>query len=357
MPIGRFTDPELRGHAAALLFIWDTAAIWPAIWHLLEHETEFAKGFMGIVAHELRWPGEGSPNPELDEDQMADLFAWLETRFPAALDRVHQGGDSPTAIDHIADFRRHLLGRLQTVGTWAAVHALERVAARLPDQHALQWTIQRARTQAMDNQWQMPSWEELAQLLADPDSRLIRTGEDLAGVVLESLARLQQKLQGVTPLAPFLWDEASRKPKNENRLSDFLKNHLSTDLNRRGVLINREVEINNWPGKGRGKSLDLLIQAAIPKGGSVATVVVEVKGCWNSDLDTSMETQLQDQYLTGADHRHGIYLVGWYGPSERRKNCKKTLDDLRGQLGEQARQLSKNSLRIHAFTLDLSYPS
>jgi len=263
-----------------------------------------------------------------------------------------------TAIDHIADLRGRLLEHLQIAGTWAAVCALERVVAQLPDRDTLQWAIQRARVQAMDKQWQPPSWEELAQLLADPESRLIHTGEDLVGVVLESLNRLQQSLRGETPLAPFLWDERTpRKPKGEGRLSDFLKNHLSGDLNRRGVLINREVEIKNWPGKGRGESLDLLIQAATPAGASVATVVVEVKGCWNAGLATAMETQLRGQYLTGSVHCHGIYLVGWYGPPGGGMGCKQELDSLRSQLDEQARQLSTDTLRIRALTLDLSFPN
>jgi hypothetical protein len=174
--------------------------------------------------------------------------------------------------------------------------------------------------------------------------------------VLESLARLQQKLRGETPLAPFLWDEVSRKPKREGRLPDFLKTHLSDDLNRRGVLINREVEIRNWPGKGRGESLDLLIQAATPRGAPVATVVMEVEGCWNPGLDTSMETQLRDQYLTGTEHRHGTYLVGWYGPPGGGKGCKRELENLRSQLDEQASRLSTDTLRIRALTLDLSFP-
>lgn len=51
----------------------------------------------------------------------------------------------------------------------------------------------------------------------------------------EFVVVLQHRLRGETPLAPFLWEETSpRKPKNEGRLSDFLKNFLSDDLNRQG---------------------------------------------------------------------------------------------------------------------------
>lgn len=358
--LAQVADVEMRRHAAALLLLWDTRKSWPVIWQLLEDDPAFAKGFMGEVAHDLRWPGPGSPRLELDENQTADLYAWLEIHFPARQDPVHHDVYSPTTIDHVADFRRLLLDSLKQAGTWAAVSALERIGSRLPDGIELKWACQQARSRAMDKQWQPPSWQELAQLLANPDSRLIHTGEDLALVVLESLARLQDKLRGETPLAPFLWDETSRKhetsrePKGEGRLSDFLKNYLSDNLNRQGVLINREVEIKNWPGKGRGKTLDLLIQAATPNG--VASVVVEVKGCWNSGLDTAMETQLRDQYLATTAHRHGIYLVGWYGTQGEGGGRRRELDSLRRQLEKQARQLSTDTLRIRALTLDLSFP-
>jgi hypothetical protein len=209
----------------------------------------------------------------------------------------------------------------------------------------------------MSKQWQPPAWEELEQQLSESDSRLIQTDTDLAMAVVEALVRLQGKLHGATPLAPFLWDEAAaHKPKNENRLSDFLKHFLSDDLNHRGVLINREVEIHNWPGKGRGDSLDLLIQATPPGGRSVASVVVEVKGCWNPKLATAMETQLHGDYLLGSDYRQGIYLVGWYGPPGGGTGCKKALDVLRANFDQQAGALSRDGIHLRAVVLDVSYP-
>ena len=345
-------NAELRSHVAALLFTWDSATSWPVLAPLLEQEPEFAKRFISEASHDMRLPLPNLPKHELDEEQTADLYLWLETQFPATQDPVHHGAYSPSARDQIKDYRDSLLNSLQTTGTWAAVHALERITATQPDRDWLQWLCHRARDQAIDTQWQAPSWEELSALLADPRSRLIRTEEDLWRVVVESLGRLQSSLRGETPMAPFLWDEASGKPKDEGRLSDFVKFHLSNDLNRRGILINREVEIRNWPGKGRGESLDLLVQATTPLGVSVA-VVVEVKGCWNDWVETAMETQLRDQYLVDTACHHGVYLVGWYGKQEKRKSCKRDLSTLRSQLDEQARTLSAGGLRIAAFTLDL----
>ena len=118
-------------------------------------------------------------------------------------------------------------------------------------------------------------------------------------------------------------------------------------------MINREVEIRNWPGKGRGECLDLLVQVTT-HGGTPVGVVVEVKGCWNAGLDTAMENQLRDQYLIDSIHNHGIYLVGWYGPQGGGNSCKADLHLLRRQLDEQAASLCVGNINIRAVVVDLS---
>jgi hypothetical protein len=314
-------DMALRRDAAALLLIYDGANSWPALSVLLAEEPEFAESFIGQVAHEVRWHQPDKPAYRFNEDQLAELYLWMEARFPAAQDPMHPGGYSPSMRDHIKEFRDSLIGNLKAAGTWKAVQALEQIAAALPDRDWLKWACFQARDNAMNTQWQALRWDELLGLLGDPAARVIRTPGELQSVVLESLERLQQSLHGMTPLAPFLWDEAGGKPKSEGRLSDFIKFHLSNDLNRRGVLINREVELRNWPDKGRGESLDLLVQA-VRHGEAPMDVIIEVKRCWNTGLETAMETQLRDRYLLGSHHTHGIYLVGWYGDEGGGKDCR-----------------------------------
>lgn len=346
-------DHDLRRHAAAVLFARDALASWPILAPLLEEDPEFAKEFIAEAAYESRWVMRDKPDQGLDESQMATLFLWLETHFPAAEDPIHEGVYSPLARDHIKDYRNSLINRLRDAGTWAAVSTLERIADALPDRDWLRWSCKEARERAWNTQWRPTNWAELMALLSQPDSHLIRTAEDLWRAILESLDRLQTGLQGVTPLAPFLWDERSKKPKPEVRLSEFVKHHLSADLNRRGVLINREVEIANWPGKGRGESLDLLVQATSP-GERPLEVVIEVKGCWNPGLLTDMKTQLRDRYLLDEGHRYGIYLVGWYGRSGDRAACKQEQVEFAGLLEAQAESLSTAGTHIAAAVLNVS---
>ncbi len=353
--LAQIDDMALRSDAAALLLIHDGASSWPALSALLAKEPEFSESFIGQAAHDMRWHQPQEPTYSLNEEQLAELYLWMETRFPAAQDPVHQGGYSPSIRDHIKEFRDSLIGNLKAAGTWPAVEALEQIAAALPDRDWLKWSCFQARTNAMNTQWQALRLDELLGLLGDPAARVIRTASELQGVVLESLARLQLSLHGMTPLAPFLWDEASGVPKSEGRLSDFIKFHLSNDLNRRGVLINREVELRNWPDKGRGESLDLLIQA-VRHGEKPIDVIIEVKRCWNRALDTDMESQLRDRYLIGSHHSHGVYLVGWYGRVGGGKSCQLELHELREKLDEQARSLSSGAVHIEAVVMDLSLP-
>jgi len=354
--LAQTSDMELRRAAAVLLLTYDGADSWPELSVLLAQEPEFAESFIGQVAHDMRWHRPDKPAHSLNEEQLAQLYLWMETHFPTAQDPVHQGGYSPSIRDHIKEFRDSLIGNLKAAGTWTAVEALDQIAVALPDRDWLKWTCFQARNNALNTQWQALRWNELLCLLGDPAARVIRTPSELQGVVLESLARLQQSLHGMTPLAPFLWDEAAGKPKSEGRLSDFIKFHLSNDLNRRGVLINREVELRNWPDKGRGESLDLLIQA-VQHGETPIDVFIEVKGCWNSGLDTAMESQFRDRYLVGSHHTHGIYLVGWYGDAGGGKGCKLELCELRKKMDEQAKALSSGDVDISAVVMDCSLPS
>jgi hypothetical protein len=348
-------DADLRRNAATLLLTWDGAESWPLLSPLLEQEPEFAESFVEQVAHDMRWHRPEKPAHSLNVEQLAVLYLWMESRFPAAQDPVHHGAYSPSLRDHIKELRDSLISGLEAAGTWPAVLALERIAAVLPDRDWLKWVCYRARNNAMNAEWRPMAWIELSGLLNDPAARIVRAASDLQGVVLESLSRLQEHLHGMTPLAPFLWDEAAGKPKSEGRLSDFIKFHLSNDLNRRGVLINREVELRNWPDKGRGESLDLLVQA-IRHDETPIDLIVEVKGCWNGALDAAMESQLRDRYLVGSYHTHGIYLVGWFASAGGGKGCKQELLELRGRLDEQAKLLTSGSVHIRAVVMDCSLP-
>jgi hypothetical protein len=192
------------------------------------------------------------------------------------------------------------------------------------------------------------------------DARLARSSIELMGAVLVSLQNLQKKLHGQTPLAPFLWDLSDNgklgRPKSEDRLSDFIKHHLESDLP--AFVIDREVQIRNLKEHGIGERTDLKIEAKDPEGHSAA-VIIESKGCWNKELLTAMQSQLSERYLTLADGACGIYLVGWFRCErwEGNTDCifKGTKEDLFAELNAQAQALSVGKGALSAFVLDAAY--
>lgn len=204
------------------------------------------------------------------------------------------------------------------------------------------------------------------------------TNDELLKIVIESLKRLnEERLRGVTPMVPFLWnfrDESNktntttskkttnpkktthRKHKTENNISDFVTDHLRMDLKSK-IIANREVEVKgNHTGNGVGKRIDIFVQAKPTDKNSPDTlsVGIEAKGCWKSDeLETAMKTQLADQYLIDSQHTHGIYLVYWTGDQD----CKfKSIEELKNFLEKQAKELSVGSKKIESYVLDCSIP-
>ncbi|MBI3775409.1 MAG: hypothetical protein HY273_07630 [Gammaproteobacteria bacterium] len=114
------------------------------------------------------------------------------------------------------------------------------------------------------------------------------------------------------------------------------------------------MEINNWPGQGRGNCVDIVVQM-ITSEGEKFTVVIESKGCWNKELHSQMETQLKQQYLAGAGHRCGVYLVGWFG-TEHCKANRQSLKVLKRKLKTQAKKLSHEGVTLRVFVLDGTLP-
>src|SRR5262249_49745176 len=97
----------------------------------------------------------------------------------------------------------------------------------------------------------------LRELLHDRTRRQVRSDTELAEAVVEALHRLEAKLQGETPAAFDLWNTAPYRPKRENELSNYVARFLRNDLEERGVIIAREVEIRPSASKGSGERTDI----------------------------------------------------------------------------------------------------
>jgi hypothetical protein len=158
------------------------------------------------------------------------------------------------------------------------------------------------------------------------------------------------------------------QPRDENRLSDYVKRHFDEDLKTRGIIANREVQIRRGVGSFKGQETDIHIDAITRNAkGDIAdqiTAIVETKGSWSPDLDRAMETQLRDRYLKDHHSPFGLYLVGWFscpewnGSDPRNKRSPKiTVKDARERFSRQAASLTANGATLRAYVLNASLSS
>jgi hypothetical protein len=303
--------------------------------------------------------------PKLNEDQLADFYLWLEKQYPHGEDPEWTSGHV-TLRDKVCEFREGLLQHLVSRGTKKSVEAVQRIKSEFPGAGWLKWTLLDAQNAMIRQTWSPPSPPELLKLIGDPRRRLVESGEQLLEVVVESLNRLESKLQGHTPHARAYWDKVPDRelyrPVDENTLSDFVKTHLHEDIVDRGVIVNREVEVRRPSGRGLGERTDIHLDAVVQKPRQNQTeritCVIESKGCWNRELNTAMETQLRDKYLDEASCRHGLYLVGWFNcekwdVGDSRRPRKMTIEKARQKFEQRAGQLSQGGFVIKAFVLDV----
>ena len=268
----------------------------------------------------------------------------------------------------LQDLRDSALQRLKNRGSSAACEQIERAIQELPDLPWLHYSLLEAKEFVNRNSWVPLSPQQIRRIAKDPDARLVESGAHLLRVVTESLGRLQVRLQGENPMAPAVWNESPRRcPKDEGRFSDFIVDHLRSDLWGRGIVLNREVVVRRGDKPTPGERTDIQIDAAALGTGrsrtDIVSVIVEVKGCWNDGLFDAMQTQLVDRYLKESRCRHGLYVVGWFNcaqwdSDDRRRDKPRghTLEQLKEKLRSQAEALSipKDGVTIKAFVLNAS---
>jgi len=363
-------DPDRKRTTAAgrLLVLHAEDAAWHFLWPLIQADARFGRELMMAVAHEGHGHHDalGAVAPKLTEQQLGELYLWLFREFPPRTDPRHDGAYSPTGNDSVREFRDAVLNYLENCGTIEAVHAVERIADTLNNETWLRSVQVEARRNTLRKTWQPCSPVDLLELALRPGCQLVRNATDLQDAILGALALLEQRLQGETPAAPELWNEITTgvfKPKDENHFSDWTKRHLEDFLVARGVVVAREVEIRRGEGAGKGEETDIHVTALVPAVGSDAfqqvRVIIEVKGCWHSELKTAMRTQLVERYLRDNQCRHGIYLVGWFVCEQwdkqdhrKRSTINWSLDGARLFLNQQAADLSKGGLCIRAAVIN-----
>ncbi|HDK7161163.1 TPA: hypothetical protein PTV68_000742 [Clostridium botulinum] len=236
---------------------------------------------------------------------------------------------------------------------------------RISDCNYIKSLWERMREKYFRQIWNPPSGSMIVDMIGNAELTPISNGNQLLDILIDSLYDFQKEMNySETPLVELLWNtfKDTAIPKDEGALSNFLKKHLCNDLKNKGVILNREVEVFHNQGGEKGERLD--IKADVPCGtysSQPITVYIEVKGCWNPGLDTSMEEQLVKRYMANRKCDYGVYVIGWFNckqwtlKKDTRKGPKYSLEDAKKKFNDQAKRLSqKYGVKIKAVVLDLS---
>ena len=317
-------------------------------------------GFLLAVASSSE--SRASSLQSLNESGLADLYGSLATEFPYG-DDPQTGARWMGPIDEARDFRDRVLRDLQDRGTWASVEALRRIANELPSLAWLSRVINTAVQNTLVSSWQPLTPREIIAMTASPTIRYIQTAAQLLDLVKEALEGYQQYLNGSLSPVRALWDRLSStkyRPVDESDFTDHVASFLTREIFDKGVVINREVQIT------RTSRTDILVTAATPAIGTTpatsVALVIEVKGCWNSELMTAMQQQLVNRYMEQAQADVGLYLCGnftspgWDPRDYRRARCaRRSADELGKELAEQARALSSQGRSVNCAVISAAF--
>ena len=358
-------DSDLRAKAAALsLLIYANNAGWDVVWPAVKSNTDFGKEIFLSLSNSLVYSKTSSLPNRIKENNTAELFVWLSKNFPRNEDPEEEGAHLVSSRESLANFRDSLVESLVNIGTDQSISALDYIKNELPELNFLNLSMVKARENLRKKNWSPLLPDDFLLLVNTNNSRIILDSGHLVDALIESLIRLEKQLQGETPSAFYLWDKQTKakfKPKSENDFSDFVKNHITQDLNRSGIIALREVEIRRRQGKGGnpGERTDLYITGYVPSKQKYVRVIVEVKGCWHKEVRTAMETQLLDRYLNESNCEHGIYLVGWFScnqwdkrESRKDKLAVNSIEEARTLLDMQAKSLCSDTKTVKAFVLN-----
>ena len=359
VPPPRADQERARAVAAAQTLMLDAKdAGWPIVWPAMQADEDFGKQVILGIARNYE-----SIGSRLDEDRLADLYVWLTRHFEKL---IQKSGEARFVgpLEYVDLWQNAIVKILIYRGSFRACEAIKKLQQELPELDWLKSVQVDAEAEARRATWVSMRPQDIVKLAADRDLCLVQSGDHLLQVLVESLKRFQANLQGETPEAQFMWDNASRsdaKPIDENKFADYVKIHLEKDLKHRGIVLNREVRVHR--GERTDIHVNAIIHAASAEFYDSITVIVECKGCWNPGLHDAMRDQLVGRYLRDNHCQHGLYLVGWFNCGNwseadgRKKQALRLcpqIDGTRQKLAASAADLSRDSIRVKSVVLDAS---
>ena len=340
---------------ASTLLSYAKDASWLAIWPAFKQDNGFGPEVL-IAIEKKQGLRSVAVKLRLNEDQLSDLYIWLCRRYPFCEDPEENKTHYVTMRESIGDWRDSILSCLSELG---AYQSFNRIAEEVPGLDFIKWMQNEAIKNYCTKSFSPVEPSYILELIYNQEKRLVNSGSQLVDVLIESLNRLEKALHDDTPASRDIWDYDRKNKKYypiyEEELSDYVKRHLSNDIGKRGIILGREVKIR------RDEITDIHVDA-LKKGANyfeTISAIIEVKGGWNRELDSAMQSQLKDRYLKNNNCHQGIYLIGWFNCDSWDKNDyrygdaqKISLEDARKKFDAQASDLSSEDVQIKAFVLD-----
>ncbi len=353
--ISRFYSAHQFVAVLALLGV-ETPEAWQLVRRACRRYPQLGRAVVAIFA-DSRHSNWGKHIPDTD---LAELYGWLP--------ELAATEDDSELIVPLRWFRQSLLSQLAARGSMAAVTALSSLEDVAPHDGAVQRAAAEGRQRYRERSWQPIRPEALFEMRRSATRRIVQSSEHLLEVVLEAIDGFAELVRGKSRTVEDLWswtqaarlEDVEYSPKDEGTLSNHLKRHLLSTLT--GVVVNREVEIAHTSVEhGTGENVDLLVQAVCTETHRRWSVIIEVKGSWNPELQTHLDKQLRERYLGSGEFKCGIYLVGWYDCSQwakkdKRRAATRRLDreQVKKFLLERASVASSGGRSVRLRVLDLS---
>jgi hypothetical protein len=356
------SSPDSRPRAIVagkILLHHEGQAGWRAVWPVIDREEEFGRA----VLEDISFPPDPKSNflNHLTENDLGVLFVWLARHYSygdEVTGRSYAGAVGP--MHTIRILRDSTLTTLIRRGTHESAGALASAMRQLPEYPWLKYQLLEAQAATRAKTWVAPRPGDVLSLGANREARLVQSGTELLGAIIDSLKRLEEKLHGESNAVQFIWDKRDKvfRPRDEDSLSDFIKLHLEEDLKNRGIIINREVRIHR--GQRTDIHVDAVSEGAVEGQFDIIAAILEMKGSWNPELDSAMESQLIGKYLRDNNCRHGLYLVGWFTSDlwdskdhRSRQVPSESISEARKRFDHQAAALSdSDDITVRAFVLD-----
>ena len=355
---------QSQGVTAAQVLLRCTAdSGWAKIWPIIKEKKPIGRAIVESVSY--GHSGGSSFIANLSETELGQFYLWMVMTYPYAEHKLGFGAMGPS--DTAVILRDGVLEHLKKRGTFAACDAIRGVMEELQQYDWMRHHLEEAEALARASSWRPISIAQFLALALDRDKRFVDGGSQLVETIVESLDRLHAKLHGELPAVRDLWNtpKGEFSPKDEQEVADYVARHLNEDLRGRGIIVNREVQIRRGIGDGTGQRTDIHVDAVMPgepkRDVDRTYAIVEVKGNWNAELFSAMETQLRDRYLNENRCKDGIYLIAWFACPKwsetdlRRAKCPKvSLSEARESFSKQASELSHDGYFVRSHVLDSS---